>query len=168
MSWVQLQQLCETLWLRRSSSSSSSSLIWRWYLSLSLILKVWGAGWLWWTGLFSHFSPPLSLHFHFLICVTIVFDQELELEKLPFSVKGGDDDGWERCDLIFIHVIIKDWIIHPLLERFIVIANSLLIKRPLSLQLQTRSWSLSRMLCNLHRQLQDNREARWSKINFHL
>ena len=51
---------------------------------------------------------PLSLHFHFLICVTIVFDQELELEKLPFSVKGGDDEGWERFDLIFIHVIIKD------------------------------------------------------------
>ena len=118
--------------------------------------------------LFSHFLPPLSLHFHFLICVAFVFDQELELEKLPFSVKGGDDEGWERFDLIFIHVIIKDWIIHPLFERFIVIANSLLIKRPLSLQLQTRSWSLSRMLCNLHRQLQDNREARWSKINFHL
>ena len=111
---------------------------------------------------------PLSFHFHFLICVTIVFDQELELEKLPFSVKGGDDDGWERCDLIFIHVIIKDWIIHPLLERFIVIANSPFIKRPFSLQLQPRSWSLSRMLCNLHRQLQDKREARWSKRNFHL
>ena len=79
------------------------------------------------SGELDDFDEQVFFHFHFYIVIlntsiiivlvntstftlpsSLSFYKELEEEKLPFSSKGGNDDGWGRFDhIIIIPISIK-------------------------------------------------------------